>query len=141
MIFTNGPVRDGFMEITAASTSEFGFISEQVGSWSCYGVGSPCFSSGDQYLPVTLGVPLELSIQVSYTLDTGSAAGSIGLSLFEATTFIPPVFGNVAVSGDFSLIPGDPVVLLSAPPAPEPGTVFLLVAGFAALGIMKRAAR
>ena len=140
MIFTSGPIRDGFMEITASSSSEFGYISEQVGSWSCDGPGSPCFSSGDQYLPVTLGVPLELTIHASYGLDTGSALASVSLSLFEAMPLIPPGFpGNAAVSGDFPLVPGDPVVLLAAPPAPEPGTMFLVVAGFAAIGIRKSA--
>jgi hypothetical protein len=135
MIFTSGPVRSGFMEINASSASEFGFISEQVGSWSCMGLGSPCYSSGDQFLPVTLGVPLELAIQASYGVDTGSALGTISFSLFEATTYTPPFFGNDAFSRDSPLYPGDPVVLLSAPPAPEPGTVFLLVVGFAVGGI------
>jgi hypothetical protein len=140
MIFTSGPVRSGFMEITASSTSEFGFISEQVGSWSCSGLGSPCYSPGDQFLPVTLGVPLELTIQVSYGLDTGSALGTVRVSLFEAYT--PPFFGSDAFFADLPSIPGDAVVLLSAPPAPEPGTVFLLVAGFGlscvkALGVRK----
>ncbi len=135
MIFTSGPVRSGFMEISASSDSEFGSISEQVGSWSCNGPGTPCFSSCNQYLPVTLGVPLELAIWVTYGGETGSALGTIGLSLFEATTYTPPYFGSGNVSGDFPLVPGDPVVLLSAPPVPEPGTVFLLIAGFAAAGI------
>jgi hypothetical protein len=131
MIFTSGAVRSGFMEITASSASEFGFISEQVGSWSCMGLGSPCYSSGDQFLPVTLGVPLELAIQVSYGVDTGSALGTINFSLFEATSYTPP-FG--AVSVDAPLYPGALVVLLSAPPVPEPGTVLLLGVGFAAAG-------
>jgi PEP-CTERM motif len=139
MIFTSGPVRSGFMEITAASTSEFGFIFEQVGSWNCYGVGSPCFSAGNQYIPVTLGLPLELTIQVDYTLNTGSAAGSIGLSLFEATPLLPPPgLGGDAVSADFPLVPGAPVVLLSAPPVPEPGTVLLLVAGLGVFCVKAR---
>jgi hypothetical protein len=131
MIFTSGPVRSGFMQITASSNSEFGSISEQVGAWNCSGPGNPCFSSGNQYLPVTLGVPLELAISVTYGGETGSALGTIGLSLFEATTYTPP-YG--AVSGS-TLFPGDPVILLSAPPAPEPGTVLLLVAGFGVLGV------
>ena len=135
MIFTSGPVRTGFMEITAAGTSEFGFISEQVGSWGCSGPGSPCSSPANPYLPVTLGVPLELTIQASYGKDTGSALGTISLSLFEAIPYIPPVFDSSAVTADSLLLPGDAVVLLSAPPVPEPGTVFLLIAGFAALGI------
>ena len=134
MIFTSGPVRAGFMEISASSDSEFGSISEQVGSWSCSGPGTPCFSSGNQYLPVTLGVPLELAIRVTYGGETGSALGTIGLSLFEATTYMPPYWGSDAVSSDLPLVPGDAVVLLAAPPAPEPGTLFLLVAGLAALG-------
>jgi hypothetical protein len=135
MIFTSGPVRSGFMEITASSDSEFGSISEQVGSWSCSGPGTPCFSSGNQYLPVTLGVPLELAIMVTYGGETGSALGAIRFSLFEATTYTPPFFGSGAVRADLPLFPGDPVVLLAAPSAPEPGTVLLLLVGFAALGV------
>jgi hypothetical protein len=138
MIFTSGPVRTGFMEITASGTGEFDFISEEVGSWSCSGPGSPCSSPANPYLPVTLGVPLELMIQTSYGQDTGSALGTISLALFEAIPYIPPVFGSAAVSADGLLLPGDPVVLLSAPPAPEPGTVFLFFVGFAALGIGKK---
>ena len=108
MIFTSGPVCSGFMEITASSDSEFGSISEQVGSWGCSGPGTPCFSSGNQYLPVTLGVPLELAIMVTYGGETGSALGTIRFSLFEATTYTPPFFGSGAVSGDLPLFPGDP---------------------------------
>lgn len=132
MIFTSGPVRSGFMQVSASSDSEFGSISEQLGSWSCAGPGTPCFSSGNQYLPVTLGVPLELAISVTFGGDTGSALGTIALSLFEAKPYVSPYGGVSAAS---TLFPGDPVVLLSAPPVPEPGTVFLLVIGFAALGI------
>jgi hypothetical protein len=140
MIFTSGPVRSGFMEITASSTSEFGYIAEQVGSWSCSGLGSPCYSPGNQYLPLTLGVPLELTIHASYRVDTGSALATISLSLFEARSYTPPFFGNAALYGDSFygeslLLPGAPVVLLAAPPAPEPASVFLLVAGFAAFWI------
>lgn len=135
MIFTAGPVRDGFMEISASSNSEFGSISEQVGSWSCRGPGTPCFSSGNQYLPVTLGGPLELAISVTYGGETGSALGTVGLSLFEATPYIPPFFGNDVDYGDFTLVPGVPVVLLAAPPVPEPDTVLLLAVGLMICGV------
>jgi hypothetical protein len=134
-IFTSGPVRSGFMQITASSDSEFGSISEQVGSWSCAGPGTPCFSSGNQYLPVTLGVPLELAIRVTYGGETGSALGTIGLSLFEATTYTPPFLGSGVFGDSLPLVPGDAVVLLAAPPAPEPGTVLLLVVGFSVFWI------
>lgn len=139
MLYTDGPVRDGFLRIDATNGGEFGYVSISAGPWQCSGQSDVpvCFSNGSDYIPVTLGTPFEFSMSVSYSRATGSAVADLQLSLNEAFSFFP---GG-------PLYPGAPVDLLGTSPAgspvsdsstPEPASMAMLLAG---AGMIFRKAR
>lgn len=132
---TLGPVRDGFIAITAQGGANSGGASHgTVGSYTfgCTDFGcSPAndFNGTKTWLPFTLGVPFQISVSAgASSIGWGSGDILFSFSVAESVTPIP----------GYGAYPGEAVTIYDPPAVPEPPTTLLCAGGLALLAARRR---
>jgi len=133
---TLGPVRDGFIEITALGGTESGGTANgTVGGYNLACTDYGClplsdFNGSTTWLPFTLGVPFQIDVSAAASsVGWGSSNIQFSFSLAESVTPIP----------GYGARPGA-LVTIYDPPAdvPEPATMLLCAGGLALLATGRR---